>query len=97
MKKFIGRKLYINWKNGNNNMYVAIEKIPDGAKKLLEMEMAGNSHLMLCNVFEDENGKVVEENLGAPANTCSGYKIDHFFLDKSFWCTPGEANTCIKD
>ena len=54
--KLVGRKLYLKW---GKCMYVAIEKVPVGDKKLLEMEMAGNPDIMLCNMYEDqETGKL---------------------------------------
>lgn len=56
--KLVGRKLYLKW---GDHMYVAIEKIPAGSKKLLEMDMAGNPDIMLCNVYENpETGKLSE-------------------------------------
>ena len=86
--KLVGRKLYLKW---GEHMYVAIEKIPAGDKKLLEMEMAGNPDIMLCNMYEDIDGKLSEEILGQPANSMIGSKIDMYFKNNEFWKTPGEA------
>ena len=86
--KLVGRKLYLKW---GEHMYVAIEKIPAGDKKLIEMEMSGNPEIMLCNMYEDENGKLSEEILGPPANSMTGYTIDVHFTDDGFWKTPGET------
>jgi len=87
-KRLIGRKLYIEW---NDNMYVAIEKIPDGAKKCAELNLIDEHHTELCNVYEDENGNKIEESLGAPAMKNYGYTIDVLFKHEDFWKTPGEA------
>ena len=92
-KRLIGRKLYLHWKD---DMYVAIEKVPAGSKKCLEIK----SHLMdkncsgtmLCNMLEDENGNIEEEVLGAPAVENPGYTIDQIFVQRGFWMTPGEAD-----
>ena len=87
--KLVGRKLYLKW---GEHMYVAIEKIPAGDKKLLEMEMSGNPEIMLCNMYEDADGKLSEEILGQPANSTIGSKIDMYFKNNEFWKTPGEAS-----
>lgn len=87
--KLVGRKLYLKW---GDHMYVAIEKIPAGDKKLLEMDMAGNPDIMLCNVYENrETGKLSEEILGPPADSRSGFQIDMYFTRDEFWKTPGEC------
>lgn len=87
--KLVGRKLYLKW---GDHMYVAIEKIPAGDKKLLEMDMAGNPDIMLCNVYENgETGKLSEEILGPPSDSRSGFQIDMYFTRDEFWKTPGEC------
>lgn len=87
--KLVGRKLYLKW---GKCMYVAIEKVPVGDKKLLEMEMAGNPDIMLCNMYEDqETGKLQEEIIGPPVDSRSGYTIDMYFTRNEFWMTPGET------
>lgn len=86
-EKLVGRKLYIKW---GEHMYVAIEKVPVGDKKLLEMELGG-SDMQLCNILEDENGQLHEEILGTPADGRTGFTIDHIFVNQGFWMTPGEA------
>lgn len=53
--KLVGRKLYLKW---GEHTYVAIEKVPEGDKKLLEMEMAGNPDIILCNMYEGTDGKL---------------------------------------
>lgn len=91
--RFVGRKLYLKW---GEHMYVAIEKIPVGDKKLLEMDMAGNPEIMLCNVYEDKDtGKLLEEILGPPADSRSGFQIDTFFTRDEFWKTNNELNSSI--
>ena len=91
--KLIGRKLYLKW---NEHMYVAIEKVPVGDKKLLEMEIAGNPEIMLCNMYENqETGKLSEEMLGQPANSTCGHRIDMYLGNKEFWMTPGEALSMV--
>lgn len=86
--KLVGRKLYLKW---DKHMYVSIEKIPAGDKKLLEMEMSGNPEIMLCNIYEDADGKLSEEILGTPANSMSGHRIETYFTHDEFWKTPGET------
>lgn len=87
-RKFIGRKLYMKW---GKHLYVAIEKVPLGDKKLLEMELNG-SEMMLCNLYEDKNtGSIIEENLGAPSDDRTGFELSHIFVNQGFWMTPGEA------
>ena len=86
--KLVGRKLYLKW---GEHMYVAIEKIPAGDKKLLEMEMTGNPEIMLCNVYEDADGKLSEEILGTPANSMAGHLISMYFKNNEFWKTHGET------
>ena len=86
--KLVGRKLYLKW---GDHMYVAIEKMPTGDKKLLEMEMAGTPDIMLCNMYEDENGKLSEEILGQPVYSRAGHTLDMYFRNDEFWMTPGEA------
>ena len=87
--KLVGRKLYLKW---GEHMYVAIEKIPAGDKKLFEMEMSGNPEIMLCNMYEDADGKLSEEILGTPANSMAGHRIETYFTHDEFWKTPGEAS-----
>lgn len=88
--KLVGRKLYLKW---GKCMYVAIEKVPVGDKKLLEMEMAGNPEIMLCNMYEDqETGKLSEEIIGPPVDSRSGYTIDMYFTRNEFWKTLGESS-----
>ena len=86
--KLVGRKLYLKW---GKCMYVAIEKVPVGDKKLLEMEMAGNPEIMLCNMYEDADGKLSEEILGTPVYSGVGHPLDMYFRNKEFWMTPSEA------
>ena len=86
--ELVGRKLYLKW---GEHIYVAIEKIPAGDKKLLEMEMAGNPDIMLCNMYEDADGKLSEEILGQPANSRAGHLISMYFKNNEFWKTPGES------
>lgn len=87
--ELVGRKLYLKW---GEHMYVAIEKIPAGDKKLLEMEMAGNPDIMLCNMYEDADGKLSEEILGQPANSRTGHLISMYFKNNEFWMTPCEVS-----
>lgn len=88
--RLVGRKLYLRW---SDHMYVAIEKIPDGDKKLVEMDIAGCPDIMLCNIYEDgKTGRLSEEILGRPSNDKTGYKIDTIFTNPEFWKTPVESN-----
>ena len=86
--KLVGRKLYLKW---GEHTYVAIEKVPEGDKKLLEMEMAGNPDIILCNMYEGTDGKLQEEILGPPVYSGVGHPLDMYFRNKEFWMTPGEA------
>ena len=88
MNKLVGRKLYLKW---GDHMYVAIEKVPEGDKKLLEMEIAGNPDIILCNMYEGTDGKLSEEMLGPPVYSRAGHPLDMYFRNKEFWMTPGEA------
>ena len=72
-------------------MYVAIEKVPVGDKKLLEMEIAGTPDIMLCNMYKDADGKLSEEILGQPVYSRAGHPLDMYFRNKEFWMTPSEA------
>lgn len=87
--KLVGRKLYLKW---GEHMYVAIEKVPVGDKKLLEMEMAGNPDIMLCNMYKDADGKLSEEILGQPIYSRAGHTLDMYFRNDEFWMTSGEAS-----
>lgn len=90
-RKLVGRKLYMKWGDDKNpDMYVAIEKIPDGSKKCAEIDLVSKEGLELCNVYENENGELEEEVLGAPALDQSGYMIKTFFTNSDFWKTYGE-------
>lgn len=87
-ERLIGRKLYIKWWDKG---YVAIEKIPDGAKKISEIDLVNKEEgLMLCNVYEDENGEKKEIIIGTPSLNVSGHKIGQMFTDDRFWKTLGE-------
>ena len=60
-------------------------------QKLLEMEMSGNPDIMLCNMYEDADGKLSEEILGQPANSRAGHRIETYFTRDEFWKTHGET------
>jgi len=94
MKHLIGRKLYIKW---NKGMYIAIEKVPAGDKKVAELDCSSEEGLQLCNLYETDDGKIEEEILGEPLKNKSGFTIEHFFVNSDFWKTPGEYEDEVRE
>lgn len=89
--KLRGRKLILEW----GKMKIEISKLPylDGKDKLM-FDLCG-SGVVLANVLEGPDGKLVDEILG-PLAGCNGhvegYDIKQYLVDDSFWMTPGEAH-----
>ena len=91
-RKFRGRKLILDW----GKLKLEISKLPyKGTIKDLNFDLF-KSPVLLANVYEDENGHLVDEVLGPPAGingNVEGYRIGHYASDDEFWCTPGEAQS----
>lgn len=90
-RKFRGRKLILNW----GKLKIEVSKLPylDGKDKLI-FDLFG-SDVLLANVYEDENGQLVDEILGKPIGVnghVEGYRIDNYVSDDVFWMTPAEAD-----
>ena len=89
--KLRGRKLILEW----GKLKIEISKLPylDGKDKLM-FDLCG-SGVVLANVLEGPDGKLVDEILGPPAGCnghVEGYDIKQYLVDDSFWMTPGEAH-----
>lgn len=92
-RKLLGRKLILNW----GNLKVEISKLPYGnGQKDSVFDLVG-SDVVLANVYEGEDGKIVDEVLGTPAGmngdgTClEGRLIRDYFTRDEFWMTISEA------
>jgi len=91
--KLRGRKLILEW----GKMKIEILKLPylDGKDKLM-FDLCG-SGVVLANVLEGPDGKLVDEILGPPAGfkgdgTClEGRTIQEYFTSDDYWMTVGEA------
>lgn len=96
--KLVGRKLILDW----GKLKIELSKLPyaGGAKDPI-FDLVG-SPVVLANVYEGPDGKLVDEVLGAPAGwkgdgTClEGYRIENYLTDDGFWMTVGEAKGGIK-
>lgn len=93
-RKFRGRKLILDW----GNLKIEISKLPyKGTIKDPSFELFG-SGVLLANVYENEDGKLVDEILGSPAGfhgngtDVVGYRIENYATEDMFWYTPGEVN-----
>lgn len=92
-RKFRGRKLVLEW----GKLKIEISKLPylDGKDKLM-FDLFG-SDVLLANVYEGQDGKLVDEVLGAPAGpngdrTClDGRTIEEYLTNDAYWMTVGEA------
>ena len=91
-RKFRGRKLILDW----GKLKLEISKFPYiGTIKDPNFELFG-SEVLLANVYEDEDGKLVDEVLGTPLGVnghVEGYRIENYASDDVFWCTPKEAQS----
>lgn len=91
--KLRGRKLILDW----GKLKVELVKLPyvTGAKDTI-FDLHGSS-VVLANVYEGPDGKLVDEYLGKPAgitgdgSMVEGYKIGKYLVDDCFWMTPNEA------
>ena len=91
-RKFRGRKLILDW----GKMKLEISKLPyKGTIKDPTFDLFG-CPVLLANVYEDENGQLVDEVLGPPLGVnghVEGYRIENYASDDVFWCTPKEAQS----
>ena len=93
--KLKGRKLILDW----GKLKVELVKLPyaGGAKDTL-FDLQG-SPVVLANVYEGPDGKLVDEYLGKPVGVNSefveGFDIATYFSDDCFWMTPNEAEKGI--
>ena len=92
-RKFRGRKLILDW----GKLKLEISKFPYiGTIKDPNFELFG-SEVLLANVYEDEDGKLVDEVLGPPAGiygngtNVGGFRIEIYATDDLFWHTTGEV------
>lgn len=87
--KFVGRKLILHW----GKLKVEISKLPYGNGPRDPVFDLVGSEVVLANVYEGPDGKLVDEVLGAPVGykgdgTClEGYRIENYFTDDEFWKT----------
>ena len=91
-RKFRGRKLILDW----GKLKLEISKLPyKGTIKDPTFDLF-ESPVLLANVYEDENGKLVDEVLGPPLGVnghVEGYRVENYASDDVFWCTPKEAQS----
>lgn len=92
-RRFRGRKLILHW----GKLKVEISKLPYGNGPKDPMFDLVGSEVLLANVYEDENGKLVDEILGVPAGPTGdgrcveGRTIQDYFTEDEFWRTPNEV------
>lgn len=91
--KLVGRKLILRW----GKLKIELSKLPYGnGQKDPVFDLVG-SEVVLANVYEGPDGKLVDEILGAPAGrkgdgTClDGMTVNEYLSDDSYWMTVGEA------
>lgn len=88
--KLRGRKLILNW----GKLKVELVKLPYacGIKDTI-FDLQG-SPVVLANVYEGPDGKLVDEYLGKPVGIDSGFvegfDIATYFSEDCFWKTPSE-------
>ena len=90
--KLRGRKLILEW----GKLKIEISKLPYGDKPKDPVFDLCGSKVVLANVLEDPDGKLVDEILGLPAGCnghVEGYDIKQYLVDDAFWMTPGEAGS----
>jgi len=90
--KLRGRKLILEW----GKLKIEISKLPYGDKPKDPVFDLCGSQVVLANVLEGPDGKLVDEILGAPAGVnghVEGYNVREYLVNDSFWMTPGEAQS----
>ena len=91
--KLRGRKLILDW----GKLKVELVKLPYGNGQKDPIFDLHGSGVVLANVYEGPDGKLVDEYLGKPAGikydgSCvEGYRIDNYLTDNGFWMTPNEV------
>ena len=91
--KLRGRKLILEW----GKLKIEISKLPYGDKPKDPVFGLCGSDVVLANVLEGPDGKLVDEILGPPAGfkgdgTClEGRTIQDYFTSDEYWMTVGEA------
>ena len=91
--KLRGRKLILEW----GKLKIEISKLPYGDKPKDPLFGLCGSDVVLANVLEGPDGKLVDEILGPPAGfkgdgTClEGRTIQEYFTSDDYWMTVGEA------
>ena len=89
-KKLIGRKLILNWSSeGKPDLVIELTKKVRGTEKEKALFELFGTNVVLANVYEDENGKVVDEPLGKPEGMhdghVEGYRIERYMVENGFW------------
>ena len=90
--KLRGRKLILEW----GKLKIEISKLPYGDKPKDPVFGLCGSDVVLANVLEGPDRKLVDEILGPPAGVnghVEGYDIRQYLVDDAFWMTPGEAQS----
>ena len=91
--KLRGRKLILEW----GKLKIEISKLPYRAKPKDPVFGLCGSDVVLANVLEGPDGKLVDEILGPPAGfkgdgTClEGRTIQEYFTSDDYWMTVGVA------
>lgn len=82
--KFAGRKLYIKWGSKRApNLVIALEKRPISCN---EVEFAlYDTEMLLCDVYENEQGITREISIGKPVDSRTGFEIDHYLTCDQCW------------
>lgn len=89
MGKFRGRKLILDW----GKLKIEISKLPYGPNPKDPLFSIVGSPVVLANVYETEDGRLVDDILGKPAgygNNIEGYQISNYITDDCFWKTSSE-------
>lgn len=96
--KLVGRKLILHW----GKLKIELSKLPYGnGPKDPVFDLVG-SEVVLANVYEGPDGRLVDEVLGAPAGwkgdgTCvDGMTIQEYLTNDVYWVTVREAKGGIK-
>ena len=89
--KLRGRKLILDW----GKLKVELVKLPYGNGQKDPIFDLHGSDVVLANVYEKPDGKLVDEYLGKPVGMnggfVEGFDIAIYFSDNCFWMTPNEA------
>lgn len=90
--KLVGRKLILDW----GKLKIELSKLPYGNGPRDPVFDLHGSPVVLANVYEGPDGKLVDEYLGKPVGVnggfVEGFDIRAYFMDDGFWKTAEEAN-----